>query len=99
MQPKGYSFLVNYKNIKKKREEFLKKSFSGICRFYSKQSQKRQFVRTRKTPWYMLTCGKQYNYEERKFPGGAHTGYFRVDSEMKELAKKTSMCDSYKGTR
>lgn len=97
MQPKGYSFLVNYKNIKKKREEFLKKRFSGICKFYSKGSQKRQFTRTRKAPWYMLTSGKQYNYEERKIPGGAHTGYFRVDSEMKELAKKTSILRGVRG--
>ena len=85
MQPKGYSFLVNYKNIKKKRVEFLKKCFSG------RKNTKR------KTPWYMLTSGKQYNYEERQEPWGTQTDYFRVDSEMKELAKKNSILRGVRG--
>ena len=85
MQPKGYSFLVNYKNIKKKREEFLKKRFSG------RKNTKR------KTPWYMLTGGKQYNYEERQEPWGTQTDYFRVDSEMKELAKKNGILRGVRG--
>ena len=85
MQPNPGSFLVNYQNIKKKREEFLKKRFSG------RKNTKR------KTPWYMLTSGKQYNYEEHQESWGTRTDFFRVDSEMKELAKKNSILRGVRG--
>lgn len=84
-QPKGYSLLVNYKNIKKKREKFLKNHFSGLRNA------------KRKTPWYMLTSGKQFNYEERKETWGTILDYFRVDSEMKELEKKNSIPRGVRG--
>lgn len=61
--------LEYHKDIKKRWMEWNKKHYSG-----------RRFTK-RKTPWYMMTTGKQYNYEERTMPYGQCVNYFRVKSE------------------
>lgn len=64
-----------YKEIKAKRVKYLDASYSGKT---VKGHKKR-----RKQPWYMLTSGKCYNYEERHASFGAHTKCYRVKSEQK----------------
>ena len=64
-----------YKEIKAKRVAYLNEAYSGK----SVKGHKRR----RKQPWYMLTKGKCYNYEERKTPYGTRTDSFRVKSEQK----------------
>lgn len=64
-----------YKEIKAKRVTYLNEAYSGK----SVKGHKRR----RKQPWYMLTKGKCYNYEERKTPYGTRTDSFRVKSEQK----------------
>ena len=76
MQPKVSEYLVNYRKLKEERIQYLKNNYSG----------KKNTIR--KTPWFMLTKGKQYNYEQRKETWGKQTDYFKVDSEMKKLTKK-----------
>lgn len=43
----------------------------------------------RKKPWYMITTGKQYNYEERKEPYGTAVNYYRVLSQAAKAYNKT----------
>lgn len=64
-----------YREIKAKRVAYLNEAYSGK----SVKGHKRR----RKQPWYMLTKGKCYNYEERKTPYGTRTDSFRVKSEQK----------------
>lgn len=61
--------LEYHKDIKKRWLEWNKKHYSGL-----------RFTK-RKAPWYMMTTGKQYNYEERTMPYGQCVSYFRVASE------------------
>lgn len=68
-----------FAEIKKARIEYLKNNYSGKKR------------RKRKTPWYMLTKGKQYNYEERKQSWGTMTNFFRVLSEQGKACLRTSL--------
>lgn len=65
----------DYKELRAARKEYLRKHF--------KQKKRR------KQPWYMLTRGKCYNYEERKTQYGTRTDYFRVESEYSQLYKRT----------
>lgn len=58
-----------YSEIRAKWKAWNKKHYSG------KPGSKR------KKPWYIITSGKQYNYEERQMSWGAYTNYFRVLSE------------------
>ena len=51
-QPINNDYIVNYTKIKNNRIEFLNNNFSG------KKHKKR------KTPWYMLTSGRVYNFEQ-----------------------------------
>lgn len=76
MQPKVSEYLVNYRKLKEERIQYLKNNYSG----------KKNTIH--KTPWFMLTKGKQYNYEQRKELWGTQTDYFKVDSEMKKLTKR-----------
>lgn len=64
-----------YREIKAKRVAYLNEAYSGK----SVKGHKRR----RKQPWYMLTKGKCYNYEERKTSYGTRTDSFRVKSEQK----------------
>lgn len=69
-----------YDKIHEERIAYLKKYFSGKkqrCRY-----------RHKKRPWYMLTKGKCYNYEQRAMSYGMCTDYFPVPSETKVLNQK-----------
>lgn len=70
-----------YKELKAKRVEYLKNNYSG-------KIIKGHRIR-RKQPWYMLTRGKCYNYEEREFSWGKCTKAFRVKSESKMFHDNT----------
>lgn len=63
---------------KKKRIEYLKSHYSGT---YAGGQSRYGFVK-RKQPWYVLTKGKCYNYEEREAKWGTYTRPFRVKSEQ-----------------
>jgi len=58
-----------YDEVKAKYKAWNKEHYSGL-----KHSK-------RKSPWYVMTSGKQYNFETRKTSWGEHTDYFRVLSE------------------
>lgn len=64
----------DYKELRAERKKYLRNNF-------------RQKKR-RKQPWYMLTRGKCYNYEQRKEPYGSRTDYFKVESEYAQLYKR-----------
>lgn len=70
-----------YKELKAKRVAYLKSNYSG-------KIIKGHRIR-RKQPWYMLTKGKCYNYEERKTSYGAATMCFKVKSESQKLYERT----------
>lgn len=67
----------DYTDIKNRRIEYLKAHFNSKHR--------------RNIPWFILTYGKQYNYEERKASFGMHTDYFRVPSEQKIFHDKYTL--------
>ena len=72
-----------YKELKAKRQEYLNKNYSG-------RAIKGHKIR-RKQPWYMLTKGKCYNYEERTTSWGKMTKAFRVESEYSKMYKRTKI--------
>lgn len=76
-QPALFEALEYYRETKKRIEEWNKKHYSG-----------KRFAK-RKQPWYMLTTGKQYNYEERTMPYGQCVNYFRVRSEVARFNQRT----------
>lgn len=59
-----------YQDMKKARIDYLNKHFSK---------------RKKNRPWYMLTTGKCWNYEERKLSWGTETKKWRVPSEIATL--------------
>lgn len=69
-----------YSEIREARKKYLKEHYSG-------RRSGRHFKK-RKQPWYKLTCGKCYNYEERKTSFGVMTDVFRVSSEMKVMNER-----------
>ena len=71
----------HYKELKAERKKYLNAHFSG-------KAIKGHRVK-RKQPWYTLTRGQCYNYEEQKASWGAHTNHFRVESEYSKLYKRT----------
>lgn len=62
-----------YQELKKKRIEHLDKHFSK---------------RKKNRPWYMLTTGKCWNYEERKTSWGTETKKWKVKSEIATLNER-----------
>lgn len=62
-----------YQDIKKSRIDYLNGHFSR---------------RNKKRPWYMLTAGKCWNYEERETSWGKETKNWRVSSEIATLNNK-----------
>lgn len=70
-----------YKELKAKRVEYLKNNYSG-------KIIKGHRIR-RKQPWYILTHGKCYNYEEREFSWGKHTAAFKIKSERQIFHERT----------
>jgi hypothetical protein len=72
-----FEALEYYRETKKRIEEWNKKHYSG-----------KRFAK-RKQPWYMITTGKQYNYEERTMPYGQCVDYFRVRSEAARFNQRT----------
>ena len=72
-----FDALKHYRDIKQRCMEWNKKHYSG------RRNTKR------KTPWYMITTGKQYNYEERKEPYGTAVKYYRVRSQAAKFYDKT----------
>lgn len=78
-QPTNNDYIVNYTKIKNNRIEFLNNNFSG------KKHKKR------KTPWYMLTSGRVYNFEQHSEKFGQCVDFYRVDSETKKLNKKNTI--------
>lgn len=71
-----------YKELKAKRVAYLKSNYSGKFRKSGHRIRRKQ-------PWYMLTSGKCYNYEERKTSYGAATMCFRIKSESQKLYERT----------
>lgn len=69
MQPNISEHIVNYRKQKDERLAYLKK----------------KYVKRPNNPWYMLTSGKCYNYEERKMSWGVKVDVFRVKSETATL--------------
>jgi hypothetical protein len=74
-----------YSEIKETRKKYLKEHYSG--RHNDPANPKHGFKKC-KQPWYKLTCGKCYNYEERKTSFGAMTTVFRIPSEMKVMNER-----------
>lgn len=69
--------ILYHRKIRDEWKEWNKKHYSGL-RF-----------RKRKTPWYKITSGKQWNFEERTEPYGQAVQYYRVPSEAKRFSVKT----------
>lgn len=68
-----------HREVKRKCKEWNKKHYSGLTLKGHR----------RKKPWYMITTGKQFNYEERKMNWGAIVDYFRVPSQAAKAYDKT----------
>ena len=68
-----------YKQLKEKRRLYLKSHYSGL-------NLKKSY--TKNKPYFILTSGKQYNYEERNKSFGQCIDYFRVLSEVGKYHKK-----------
>lgn len=75
MNPITNNWLVIYNTTKQKRVNYLRKKFSGK-------------KKNRKQPWFMLTKGKCFNFEERKEEWGQCINYYKVFSETKIFEKK-----------
>ena len=76
MQPIANDWLVKYNIIKQNRIKYLNKKFSGKSKHERKQ------------PWFMLTKGTCYNFEERNEEWGNSVNYYKVSSEIKIFENK-----------
>lgn len=71
--------LEYYRNIKEECKKWNRTHYSGLILHHKK----------RKAPWYMITTGKQYNYEERTESYGQAVQYYRVLSQAAKSYNKT----------
>lgn len=71
--------LTPYREVKEKYVKYNKEHYSG----------KKNSIR--KIPWYTMTSGKCFNYEEREEPFGKATKYYRIPSEAKIFTDKTTI--------
>lgn len=76
------SALAFHREIKEKCKLWNKQHYSGLA-----LNPRHKYHR--KKPWYMMTTGKQYNYEERTEPYGQAIQYYRVLSQAAKAYNKT----------
>lgn len=69
--------LEYHRELRRRMIEWNKKHYSGL------------YLRKRKQPWYMITSGKQYNYEQRTEPYGEAVQYYRIKSQAAKAYEKT----------
>lgn len=83
-------FIKEYRKIKDARIAYLKSHYSGKYAACDKDGVgiPQHGFRKRKQPWYMLTNGKCYNYEERKVGDTTVTKPWRVESEANHFNGK-----------
>jgi hypothetical protein len=85
-----------YNEVRKACKKYLKEHYSGP---YVDPDDPKSGFKKRKQPWYMLTRGKCYNYEQRETKFGFMTTVFRVPSETKIMCEninpKKMTCQEY----
>lgn len=79
LQPNTTNWVVIYRKQKQDRINYLNSHYSGL------------YKNNRKKPWYMMTTGKCFNYEERKESWGNIVDYFQVPSETATFNKKNTV--------
>lgn len=78
-------FIQAYRKMVKEKKKWIREHYSGAITHEGGKPRYRK-----RLPWYMLTRGKQRNYEERQMSFGAQTDCFRVKSELGIFYDKNS---------